>query len=153
MKERLSLVVLMFFFISSSLWSGIMKEFDFKLIYGENIHGTIQNFPICVGFESKISPLKFLYGKIDYKVFPNFTHVMCGSIGINVGLFKEVYLFFEYGEAFYVTRRFMTNFHSIMSSGVQYRLSEKCKLDFYYSRRGDSKNVDNFFIAFKYSFN
>jgi hypothetical protein len=151
MKTKSSFLFL-FLLISSTLWSSVGKEFDFKLIYGENIHGIFQNFPVCVGIEAKITPHKILYGKLEYKIFPNFSHILCGSLGIELSLMKEVSLFIEYGEAFYVLERFMTNFHSIISSGVEFDLSERFKLDFYYSRLGNRSNIDNFFVAFKYSF-
>jgi len=151
MKTKVSFLILSLL-ISSILWSSVEKEFGFKLIYGENIHGVVQDFPICVGIGAKLTSYKFLYGSLEYKIYPNFSHILCGSLGVELNLMKKVGFFVEYGEAFYILERFLTNFHSIISAGVEFDLSERFKLDFYYSRLGNRSGIDNFFAALKYSF-
>jgi len=134
----------------SPLISKVSSEYHFKLIYGNEIH-TASKEPFCLGFDAKLNLSKLLYGKIDYKILPNVTNVVVSSIGINANLSKKTKLFFEIGEGFFLLRSFFDGFHTIISSGIDFKLSEKFRTCVYYSRHLDSKTRENVFVEIKYS--
>jgi hypothetical protein len=151
MKQKYFLLVLLCSTICCSpLISKVSSEYHIKLIYGNEIH-TASKEPFCFGFDAKLNISKLLYGKIDYKIFPNVMNVVVSSVGINANLSKKTKLFFEVGEGFFLLRSFFDGFHTIISSGIDFKLSEKFRTCVYYSRHLDSRIRENVFVEIKYS--